>query len=673
MNSRIRRFDCVGMSLCVALASLSVQPHRWVIPPLQASAAPALEHPRLLLTPALLASLKAKAAAKDRAWLGVKGAADELARKSVAPFSRNGCPDNSICYDYQGQGWLTALTTLAFAYQVTRDPKYGSKVLQIVAVITETHAKADLTPISADSGFPSRSAAAGLAIAYDWVYDRLDAATKASMFDTMNAWFDWYKANALDRDGPALSNYFGGHVLGFGYIGMATAGENPRGDEIAAYVRSRFDATVGAAFSNGVFAGGYPVEGYVYGVNHFVRLLSYMQGVKTATGQDLKSRSGYPQKIIESLLYNLKPNRWQFPDEADYPGDLTGIADPALSAMLPVLAAGTPESAYAQFFFQNRASPPAPDAPAIDPLQLLLWYDPALPAVDYRKEAPTAHWSPGDDHLYVRSDWSDDAVWMSFRAGASFLGGHAVRSAGHIAIQRGNDYLLVNSGQWKGAQGWGGNPQAFDGRNWRLNTLWYQNPWAARYDGAQGVWGTDAVKAQQITPTYAYVKADLTSAYTTRIPTTLESFTRSVVVLRPSGVVVVFDRVRGGKPEDMKKIVWHVNPNGKRNLTGDVFDSGQIGASRLFIKTVCCLEKPVLSITADPVADDNPTPLTYRLEVSEGASTRSMDVITVLEATSSKTTTMSPAQATVQGNTRSIAVGGSTVSFTAAGDLIAVR
>jgi hypothetical protein len=672
MNRRICRDGLVGMSLCLVMAGASLAPHRSLVPPLQASADPAVNHPRLLLTPTLLASLKAKAAARDRSWLAVKASADDLLHKRVAPFSRTGCPDNSICYEYQGAGW-GALTTLSFAYQVSGDAKYASKALEIVSVITATQAAGDLTPISVDSGYPSRFAAAVLAIAYDWLYDRLDAPTKTSMFDTMNAWFDWYKTNALDRDGPAYSNYFGGHVLGFGYIGMATAGENPRGSEIAAYIRSRFDATVGAAFTNGVFAGGYPVEGHVYGINHFVRLLSYMQAVKTATGEDLTSKSSYPQKILYSLLYNLKPNRWQFTDEADYAGDLTGIADPTLSMMLPALTVGSPESAYAQFFFRNRGTSPASDAPGIDPLQLLLWHDAGLPEADYRKDLPTAHWSPGDDHLYVRSDWSDDAVWMSFRAGASFLGGHAARTAGHIAIQRGNDYLLVNSGQWKGPQGWGGDPQAFDERNWRLNTLWYQNPWAARYDGAQGVWGSDAVKAQQITPTYAYVKADLTSAYTTRIPTTLESFTRSVVVLRPSGIVVVFDRVRAGKPDDMKKIVWHVNPNGKRNLTGDVFDSGQIGASRLFIKTVCCLDKPVLSMAADLVSDDNPAPLTYRLEVSEGASTRSMDVITVLEATSSKTASMSAAQATVQGDTRSIAVGGTTVSFTAAGDLIAVR
>ena len=630
-------------------------------------------HPRLLLTPALLAKLKTKAAAKDRDWLTLKASADQLLHKQVAPFSRTGCPENAICYEYQGGGWGTALPTLGLVYQVTGNPAYAAKVLQIIGAITATHTKGDLTPISADSGYPSRSAAAGFAIAYDWVYNRLDVATKASIFDTMNAWFDWYKATALDRDGPAYSNYFGGHVLGFGYIGMATTGENPRGAEIATYVRSRFDASVSAAFADGVFTGGYPVEGYVYGTNHFVRLLNYMQAVKTATGEDLISHSGYAEKILRSLLYNLKPNRWQFTDEADYAGDLTGIMDPTLIAMLPVLTVGTPESAYAQFFFRNRVAPPTAYPPAIDPLQLLLWYDAALPAADYRRDLPTAHWSPGDDHLYVRSDWGDDAVWTSFRAGALFLGGHAARSAGHIAIQRGNDYLLVNSGQWKGKQGWGGDPQAFDGRNWRLNTLWYQNPWRPPYEGGQGVWGTDAILASRIAPSYAYVKADLTSAYTNTIPTGLKSFTRSVIVLRPSGIVIVFDRVHAGNPQDMKKIVWHVNPNGARRLDGDVFDTGVVGASRLFIKTACCLEKPLLSIVPDPVSDNDQTPVTYRLEVTDGAATSSMDLITVLEATSSKITSMSAVQTSTRDEIHSIAVAGQTVSFTASGDLVDVR
>src|ERR1051326_8423436 len=242
MSPSVRDCGFVAACLCLMLVDARLAPHRHTIVALDVPRATqkpatadgaAAPHPRLLLTPPLLAKLKAKAAANDRDWSAVKASADLLLRKHVPPFSRNGCPDDAICYEYQGGGWAAALTTLGIAYQVTGKVEYANKALEVIATIVATNAKGDLTPISTDSGFPSRSAAAGLAIAYDWIYDRLDETTKRSMFDTMNAWFDWYKANAYDKDGPAYSNYFGGHVLGFGYIGLATNGENPRSKEIA--------------------------------------------------------------------------------------------------------------------------------------------------------------------------------------------------------------------------------------------------------------------------------------------------------------------------------------------------------------------------------------------------------------------------------------------------------
>src|SRR6185503_14082067 len=103
----------------------------------------------------------------------------------------------------------------------------------------------------------------------------------------LNAWYDWFARAAFQNDGPAYGNYFGGHVMGFGLAGYATESDNPRGREITAHVRRLFDTHVPPAFTSGGFAGGYPIEGYVYGANHFQRLLFYMLAVKTATGEDL--------------------------------------------------------------------------------------------------------------------------------------------------------------------------------------------------------------------------------------------------------------------------------------------------------------------------------------------------------------------------------------------------
>lgn len=628
-------------------------------------------HPRLV-TPTQIVKWKAKAAANDPDWLTIKASADQKVTWTVPAFTVSGCPNNAICYDYEGNGWGAAISSLVLAYEVGGSQAYCSKVLQIVAVINAETAKGNLTPISTDSGYPSRSAATGLAQAYDGCFSFFDAATKTATYATMNAWYDWYKANAYDNAGPAFSNYFGGHVLGFGWIGLASAGENPRGAEIRDYIRTVFNATVGASFASGVMQGGYPPEVYVYGTNHFVRLLNYMVAIRNATGEDLITGSGIGQKIIRSLIYNRKPNRWQMTDEGDYAGSETGIMDPTLLMMLPALTAGTPESGWAQFFFQNRATSPDPYAPGVDSGAHFQWYDPSIVAVDYRLSLPLVLRSPGDSHVVVRTDWTDAAVWSSFKAGGTFLGGHASRAAGHLAIQRGNDYLLINAGQWKGPSGAFGDPQAFDGRSWRLNTLWYQNPYSADYQGAQGYWGTDAILATQTTATYVYTKADFTSVYTNNIPTGLKGWTRSVVELLPSGVHVVFDHVQAGLATDLKKIVWHVNPNGTRLLSGNVFDTGAIGSSRLFISTPCCLTTPMLSVAVDPVSDTDATPSTYRLEVTDVASTTMMDVITIMQPTPSTTTAAPSGSVASSATQRVVTAGGYTVIFSLTGDLVSV-
>src|SRR5262249_53771489 len=159
------------------------------------------------------------------------------------------------------------------------------------------------------------------------IYPRLEATDRAATVATLNRWFDWYRAEGLDRDGPVASNYFGGHLLGFGAAGWATVGDNPRAAEMVGRARDDFADIVAPAFTPGPFAGGSPAEGYVYGPNHYLRLLEYMAMVGTATGGESPGMADYARRMATNLLHALKPNRWQVPDEADYPGDYTGVLD----------------------------------------------------------------------------------------------------------------------------------------------------------------------------------------------------------------------------------------------------------------------------------------------------------------------------------------------------------
>src|SRR5262249_24432207 len=145
----------------------------------------------------------------------------------------------------------------------------------------------------------------------------------------------------------------------------------------------------------------------------------------------------------------------------DFAGDTTGILQPSLPIVLSSLLAGTTEGQWMQYLWQNLA--PAPHGGQVmDPFVRLVFSDRSRPSADYRLTQPTWFHSIGDEHFYRRSSWQPDAVWTSMAGGTANWASHQMRGAGHIAIQRGNDYLLVNSGQWKGPTGDFGTPQAFD-------------------------------------------------------------------------------------------------------------------------------------------------------------------------------------------------------------------
>lgn len=590
--------------------------------------------------------LKARAAASSADWVALKASADQFLDRTVLPFDLGASSSSTqIGYAYQGSGWYEAVFTLGLAYQVSGRAAYADKVRQIVNVINAETKRGNFRPLTVDSGFPTRFLPVSLGLAYAWCGNRFTPQEKSDTFDSINQWFDLYKTNQaiIDKNGPAFSNYFGGHLIGFGIAGLATAGANPRGQEIADYMRDRF-SDVQTAFASGVFAGGYPLEGYTYGTNQFVRILQYMAAVKTATGEDLFADGDIANKIARNLLYTLKPNNWQFPDEADDPGDTTGIMDRTLPTMLTSMASAE-DAAYMQFFVQHVV--PGPATIEASPAIRLLWESSAAPK-DYRTALPLAYNSPGDEHLIVRTSWGEDAVWASFKASAAHLGtsgdvsGHDMRGAGHLAIQRGNDYLLVNSGQWKGPDGWGGQPQVFDGRSWRANTLNYQNPWGPDYRGGQGYWGDGTPGTYDAGPGYAYKKIDLTSAYDLHGASSLRSFVRSLVSLM-DGTFVLLDRVRSANAMDEKTLYFHFNANGKPQVSGNTLIS-TVGESRLFIRTVLPAS-PLIKVVADPWSDSNLAPSTYRAEIADSATSPEMTLLHVISATSSTVPMMSPTTA----------------------------
>lgn len=581
---------------------------------------------------------RAKAAANHPDWLALKAQADTYLTYAVPPYHRDQAPPNSINYLWQGSGWYDAVLPLALAYQVTGNVAYATKVQQVVDVIIA----AGLPPIQVDQGYPTRSAGFALTIAYNWTGETWTDAQRLAARSLMQTWHDWVSVSAFAADGAdPSSNYFGGHLLGIGLGGVAMGLPT-----VAAHWREKFTG-IETAFTSGVLQSGYPAESFNYGPAHFQRLLWYMQGYKDLIGEDLVADK--PAKILQSLVDHRKPNRWQFSDEGSFSGATTGIITHDLPTILVAISTA-PVNGYAAYFHQTMAPSGVPfynhDAVLI---VRVLFEDTTIAPLDYRSVFPKARRSVGDEHLIWRSSWDDDATWITFAGNAKHLAGHAGRCAGHLAVQIGNDYLLINSGQWKGTTGVSGNPQAFADQNDRYNTLIYPHLWNAQYNGGQGYWGQPTILDSTVTPDYAYMVSDLTTAYHHVGGvglTTLTRWLRTVVILQDNSIVVR-DDVRG---PDAKVIPWHAPLNAwTLTPTGAV---AAVGTSKLSLTT----DRP-LNIETDPVSGSNPTPITSRLEIR----TSETDVI-VLTVLQPHKATNTPSDVGPFENGR-ITVGGQTVTF----------
>lgn len=489
---------------------------------LAATAAPAAPvvgtHPRLLLSATEKTRLLAKKNAGDPSWQALKARADALATYTINPYkfaTSSAAPPLTIYYTYQGEGWLAAALPLAFAYQMTGDTTYSSKLVELAQEMIRAQSDPDNNPpigqppIQLDSYYASRTVAATLAFIYDYCYDQLSPALKAQMVTLMNQYFDDVRVNgyqAQNFSNAADGNYFGGHLYGVALMGYASSGDNPRAQEMIEWARIRFDGTPGAVpppsipaawrsqvFDGGLrpaaaldfngpavtgnpFKGGFDFQGWSYGSEEFSRMIDYMLTVRSATGEDvLTPHAGWFPQILRAEKQALFPNRFMIDPTGDWGGFQGAVISQGLPKRLAFVLAGTADGPGAQHFAEAEIAVSTISGAAVFPAEEwaeFFFADPARPSTElvlppyhtgFAPSYPQGASSPGGTngaipYFVMRSDWGMNATWASVQMGSQWWDDHQHYAAGHLVVARGSDYLLVSASDWKTATDPGGNP-----------------------------------------------------------------------------------------------------------------------------------------------------------------------------------------------------------------------
>jgi hypothetical protein len=442
------------------------------------------------------------------------------------------------------------------------------------------------------TGNDFRNAAYLYSLVFDWTYDLLTPAQKSYLVTNLRYSTAYatspvyqYQLSFAAGGGPGW-NVQSGVQNGIAMMGLATFGDNPSDDvvnqtnyEITSAL-TQFRSAVEPFYNTGYGVGFVPIEGTEYGWQEPFQWSNFMYSFLTATGIDLRPEMpnflqdctnwflhftspgpstdyGGSTPTYQPLQYgDLASNSQYFLPEASREGGLT----------LANLSSGNTLN-YIRFWLDN-----------IQPIFKVGWnphtlryldflfHDSTWATVDYRNVMSTNYHSTGSHYLSFRSDWGQNATWITFNSGY-LLTNHAHQQAGNFTIDRKNQWLALDNPGYAG--GWG----SAEAHNVVMNkgtgdSIW-KGPLIFKYQVDPTVERYEETEAEHV-----YVRGNDGGAYTSRILgltygdwLNTQSLYRELVYIKPD-YVIVYDR---GTFRDLTLSRFQLQtPNQPANLNGTI-------------------------------------------------------------------------------------------------------
>ena len=281
-----------------------------------------------------------------------------------------------------------------------------------------------------------------VAVAYDWLHDQWTVEQRAGLREKLASNAD-YLIHRI-RDKQRLSPYnvylYNSPFQALVATALALYGDDPRGELIMRYTHDYWKNRVLPVWRQVMGNNGGWHEGGEYvgiGIGQAVYQVPAMW--RKATGEDLFLSEPGIRGFLDFLIYRTRPDgtHFRWGDGAFFKKK---VAD-----RIPLAIEYRHAAAYSLNGCPRRFEPtswpwgPLPDDSLCDP--------------DAASRLPLARYFDGIGMLVARSDWTEDATYVTFKAGDNYWS-HAHLDQGAFTVYKGGT-LAIDSGAYGGGKGYG--------------------------------------------------------------------------------------------------------------------------------------------------------------------------------------------------------------------------
>jgi MYXO-CTERM domain-containing protein len=516
---------------------------------------PSGPHPRIALTPPVLAALKARAADKRSA------VADAIAACRAVD------PAPGMASGYQGDAWAFPASACGLAWQLTGEKDLASRGVKLWrALLEDVQTLGDrkacvpgapraqaLAAVQRDTGYAIRFIGPHAALAYDWLHDApgVDEALRKQSRECFATWIDWYTTEGYLRR-QAGANYHAGYVLAKTLVAVATGGEG--GDASDRHWREVVDEVFGVQIvanglatandgvprgpRNGALVGGDWPEGWQYGPLSVFEY-AFAARVLDENNVPLPELGVWADALTVRFLHGLLPSQGGMYVGGDTEADTPWVVANGGPLMATMVGPSSPRAAGWAAYLRSKLGVARWGPPAFSALAEARDVAPRDPLEgEGGKGRPLWYLARGTRNVYARSAWDPAAFWAVFTSAPRLVDDHQHPDASNFVFARGADSLIVDPSPYACRSSLTGNAVTVD-----------SDVVEEDYQPSQTFWSAaDLPWARATRGGVVAARADFGKAFAFNGKDSDVPLARRDWVFLPEGELVVLDRVVTGGP-----------------------------------------------------------------------------------------------------------------------------